>query len=247
MNEILVAIATFLCLTCAGGGIMAMPRNPSSKHLEDGTVATVRRIANLFIVLACVVLGLLMSSAKSNFEAMDHGIHDYATELIRLDRTVQSLGPEGDETHRKLIIYMQWLLSERSTVDADRESERLLDEVGDSLRAIHVPDDQQLTSIWNDARRLYVETARRRWDIVEQSEGTIPVPLLVLAITWLALIFASYGYRAQRNVATVTTLVAAALLMAGSIYLMLAMDAPSSSMAQALDHSFRQARAEIQH
>ena len=69
---------------------------------------------------------------------------------------------------------------------------------------------------------------RRRWVLIEESEGAIPSAFLVMLTAWLVLIFASFGYRAPRNAVVVTTFVTAAFLLAGSIYLMREMTVPFS-------------------
>jgi hypothetical protein len=69
---------------------------------------------------------------------------------------------------------------------------------------------------------------RRRWVLIEESGGGMPAAFLVMVVGWLALIFASFGYRAPRNGVVVRTLVAAAFLISGSIYLILDMNVPFS-------------------
>jgi len=114
-----------------------------------------------------------------------------------------------------------------SSVLEDREAERLLDAVGDALLTIR-PSDPARIELWSDARAYYQNVVKRRWVLIDESDGTIPAPFLVLLVMWLMLIFASYGYRAPRNAVVMTTLVVAALLISGAIYLILDMDVPFS-------------------
>lgn len=69
---------------------------------------------------------------------------------------------------------------------------------------------------------------KRRWVLIEESEGTIPAAFIVMLVAWLVLIFASIGYRAQLNAAVTTTLVISTFLIATAIYLILDMDVPFS-------------------
>lgn len=64
--------------------------------------------------------------------------------------------------------------------------------------------------------------------MLEQSEGAIPAPLLAMVVTWLVLIFGSFGFRAPRNAVVVTSFLVAAALMSGTLYLILDLDAPFS-------------------
>jgi len=245
MSEIRVATLSFLCLIIAGIGTLITYDRLPAKHLQDDTNGTIRLLANVFVVIASLVLGLLMNSAKNTFEAVDHNIHAFATDLILLDRAIRTIGPEADEAHRGLVAYVQQALVRTPVVEADREAGRLLDQVGTSLRAIKLTDAEK-TPIWNDARELYHEVVRQRWVIIEQSDGTIPPPLIIAMIIWLVLIFASFGYRAPRNATVVTMFVVSALLISGSIYLVIDMDVPTSGFFQASSEPLERALAELQ-
>ena len=66
--------------------------------------------------MASLVLGLMLNSTSSTFEAVDRNIHAYATDLILLDRTVRAIGPEADEIHRRLVAYVQRVHSEPNVI-----------------------------------------------------------------------------------------------------------------------------------
>jgi len=245
MKEILIAGLTFLCLAAAGIGAMVMHGRLPERHLQEDTNATVRLVANIFVVMTSLVLGLMMNSARNTYESIDHNIHAFATDLVLLDRALRALEPESEETRRRLVAYVQRAVGDMPVVESDRSAELLLDEVGTTLRAI-TPADDQKAAIWNDARQIYREVVHQRWIIVEQSEGALPMPLVGLVIAWLIVIFASFGYRAPKNAVVTTTLMVGAFLMAGSIYLMLDMDVPSSGLIQASNRSLQRVLADLQ-
>ena len=68
--------------------------------------------------------------------------------------------------------------------------------------------------------------AARRWLIAQQIASNLRWPFLVVLIFWLAVIFASFGLFAPRNMIVVAALFVAALSVAGSIFLILEMDQP---------------------
>jgi len=108
---------------------------------------------------------------------------------------------------------------------SDKTSERLIEDVGTSLRALEPNRDPQL-SIWNDMREQYRKVLELRWSLIEQAEGSLPRPLMLMVVAWLVLIFAVFGFRAPRNAVVVTGFIAAAALMGGAIYLIVDMDVP---------------------
>jgi hypothetical protein len=242
--EVLIAAVTFVLLVGASLGCLIWHVRLSPEQLQEDTNTTVRLVANVFVVIASLVLGLMLNSAKNTFQAVDDGVHAYATDLILLDKTVRSLGSIGDETHQGLIAYLERALSASPGVDADRQAEILLEEVGNRLRAIRITDDQQ-TSLWDEARQLYRDVLDRRWLIVGQSGGTIPMPLVVVVIAWLVLIFASFGYRSPRNTVIIATIIVAALLISASLGLILDMDNPSSGLIQVSDEPLRRVLEQI--
>jgi hypothetical protein len=232
-----VAVATFLCLIAAAFGSLSSNAKLASEHLQEDTNETVRLIANIFVVMASLALGLMMNSAKNTFATNEENVHALATDLILLDRSMRALGSEADEAHRHLVEYVQQSLTDANIVEEDPQAEAFLDAVGTSLRAIRFSDERQI-ALWNDARELYRQTVRQRWIVVDASNGTIPPILIVMLIGWLVIIFASFGYRAPRNVITATSFVLAALLISATLFVIIDMDTPASGLMQASKSPF---------
>jgi hypothetical protein len=130
-------------------------------------------------------------------------------------------------------------------VKGDPAAEFALNEVGNSL-ALLTPDDPGHIALLNNARQQYQRIVEQRWVLVEQSEGVIPRPLIAMLATWLILIFASFGYRAPKNIIVVSMFVIAAFLISASIYLVLDMDIPFNGLIQISDLPLRRALAELQ-
>jgi hypothetical protein len=245
VRELFVAIATFLCLLCAAVGGLLGSAKLRSRHLEDDTNATVRLIANIFVVMTSLVLSLMMNSARNTLELNERNVDALATDLILLDRLMQALGSKADPARRHLVEYVQASLKDANIAEKDPQEEGYLDAVGTSLREIRVSDDQQ-TALWNDARQLYRQTVQQRWVVVDASGGTIPTPLIILVIAWLVMIFGSFGYRAPRNAIVIGYFGIAALLMSGTLFLILDMDAPTMGLIQVSNQPFQRALAELQ-
>jgi hypothetical protein len=246
LSEALEATAVFLCLLGAAFAGWSSNTRLSSKNLQDDTNATVRLVANLFVVMTSLTIGLMMNSAKNSFDANDRNVRTLATDIILLDRTMRALGPSSDEPHRRLIEYVRVSLKNPSIVDEDPRAEALLDAVGTSLRSLRFSDRQQ-TALWNDARALYRQTVQQRWVVVEQPGGSIPTLLIVVLIGWLAIIFASFGYRAPRNAVVLTSFVSAAFLISATLFLILDMDTPATGFIKVSDGPIRHVLTELEH
>jgi len=232
MHEILVAGAIFICLVVAALGCLVLSAKLPEHHRHDETYNVVRLAANIFVVMTSLVLGLLINSSKNTFEAIDRNVHAFSTDLVLLDRSLRHYGPEASDVRKRLAAYLRrgiegtWGPGGASVLE-DRPAEALLDEVGDALMAIR-PSDSARLELWREARTNFQNVVRRRWTLIEESEGTIPNSFLIMLTAWLVLIFASFGYRAPRNAVVAITMVISAFLISGSLYLILDMDVPFS-------------------
>jgi len=250
MHEVLVASAVFICLVAAAlGSFLVSERMPERDRQED-TYNVVRLAANIFVVATSLVLGLMMTSAKNTFESVDQSVHAFATDLILLDRSLKRYGPEADEVRRRLAAYVHqsahvtWEGPNGLPGVEDRVAESLLEDLEASFAAMR-PSDPVRIQLWRDVQTNLQNVVRRRWSLVEESEGTIPTPLLVVVTAWLAVIFASFGYRAPRNAVVVTTLVAAAFLIAVAFYLILDLDQPFAGAIQVSSAPLQRAEEQI--
>ncbi len=249
--ESLVAAVVFALLMTASIGTMLTYSKLPVHHRQDETNTVVRLVANIFVVMTSLVFGLMINSSKNTFGEIDKNVHAFATQIILLDRTLRTYGLEATETRKRLKNYVEKTLTNpaRAATDplvkSDRTSEIALNAVGDSL-ALIVPSDPGHVVLWNDARQQYQRIVEQRWVIVEQSEGVIPRPLISMLTAWLTLIFASFGYRAPRNIIVVLMFTISALLISLSIFIVLDMDIPFSGWIQISDTPLRRALAELQ-
>jgi hypothetical protein len=245
-----VAVLAFLsALGAALLGFLSKTRLPS-EHLGDDTKSVVRLVGNLFVVMTGLILGLMLNSAKNTLETNNRNIRTMATELILLDRTMRALGPETEEARRHLVEYVHIFLNDwqgNPFLD-DPYQEIRLQEVGARLRAIRV-SDEQMVELWNDALELYRQVVRQRWVLVDASGGTIPAPLIIMLMLWLAIIFAGFGYGAPRNTIVTASLFLAASLVSAALYLIVDMDTPSTDIFEPIQVSnvpFQRALVQLQ-
>jgi len=234
-------------LIAASLGSRALYDRIPERHRPKETEDIVRLIANIFVVLASLVLGLMINSARITFDGVDKSVHAYATQLILLDRTMRQYGPETAAARQRLLVYVQQAarhMAQSDPVLGSRTAETMLTDVGNDLRALS-PADSERAALKQRAEQRFETVYEMRWALVEQSDGTIPLPLITLLAAWLVLVFASYGYRAPHNAVVVTSFVVSAALIAGTIYLTLDMDIPFSGTIQASPAPLERAVAEL--
>ena len=76
------------------------------------------------------------------------------------------------------------------------------------------------------------DIAKTRWLLVAQAESSIPRPLLVLVIVWLAIIFLSFGVFAPTNKIVIVTMITVALMVSSALFLILELDGPFNGVIQ---------------
>jgi hypothetical protein len=238
MSAFVVAVLTFLSvLGAALLGLLSKTRLPS-EHLQDDTKSVVRLVANLFVVMTSLFLSLMLNSAKNTLETNNRNIRALATELILLDRTMRALGPETEDVRRDLVEYVQDALNDwhGNPLEQKPHLEARVEAAGTRLKAIRF-SDQQKVDIWHDALALYGQVVRLGWVLADASGGTIPTPLIIMLILWLAIIFAGFGYGAPRNAIMMASFFLAALLISAALYLIVDMDTPTVGMFEPIQVS----------
>ena len=249
MYETLVAGAIFLCLALASLGAVIVSERLPARYRSEDTHNVIRLATNIFVVATSLVLGLLLNSAKNTYESIDRNVHAFATDLVLLDRNLRHYGPEASGVRQQLAAYVRqavagtWPVKGSPVLDDDA-AEHLLDDVGNALMVIR-PSDPVRFELWREAENSLQNVVKRRWVLIEESEGTIPTALLLMLVAWLVLIFASFGYRAPRNAMVTATLVVAAFLISAAVYLILDMDTPFSGPIQISSAPLLRAEAQM--
>jgi len=220
------------------------------QHLHDESLGMVRLCSGVLATLAALVLGLLVASAKSNYDRVNDEVTQAATAIVLLDRTLAQFGPQTDEARGLLRSAVATTASTvfskqgRGVADLD-DPQRLA--VGErfeaQIRTLHAENEVQRT-LQAHALELYTEVAKMRLLTITQAEGSIPAMFLVVLVLWLAIMFAGFGLVSARNPTVIVTLFLCAVSLAGAVFMIEELNRPldglmrvsSSPIRYALDH-----------
>lgn len=247
--EATVALITFACLILASLGTLFTYHRLPEHHLDDKTLDIVRIMANIFGLLSSLVLGLLVSSASSNFGEVNKAVQSYGTELILLDRALRDLGPQGEPARAELIAYVANVVAmrdvERPALPSENKSaEATLHDISERLSAMTLTDPQMISQ--RDIAKAEINTLlRARWAIIDRTEGSVPFPLMVALVVWLAMTMACCGFRAPKNALVVTGFVVSSALLSGAIFMIIDMGRPFDGPIQASSDPFTRALGEL--
>ncbi|MFO1398090.1 MAG: hypothetical protein U1F48_13590 [Burkholderiales bacterium] len=226
-------IASVVCACVIGGALLGLGLRAvlPEHHIGEPSRQIVNVAIGLIATLSALVLGLLVASAKSSFDARNDEVKTSAAKLILLDRTLRQYGPETAplrEVVRKLTqrrIDHAWGNADAGGILTTPADVTSAEQVRTRLFALAPANDAQR---WQLARALAItaEIEQARWLAIEENRSSIPRPFLVVLVSWLTAIFASLGLFAPRNATVYAVLFVCALSVSTAIFLILEMDQP---------------------
>jgi hypothetical protein len=250
MTSMTIGVVSTACVF--GGGLigLALQRLLPKHHLSKESQDLVKLGAGVIATITALVLGLLVSSAKSSFDAMNTRITQAGASVIVLDRMLAEYGPDAKNARAQLRRSLEESLhriwpSERTNGSGTAALERggAIEAVQAALRRLTPQDDAQ-RQLLAQAQEVAREVSQSRWMLIEEGQNELPNTFLVVLVLWLALLFVSFGLFAPRNAMSVIVLFICACSMSAAIFLVLEMNRPldgfikvsSAPMRKALEY-----------
>lgn len=251
MSPISLALIAFACIF--GGTLLgAFLRNRlPGHHLESDTKDAVRLGAGLIATIAALVLGLLIASANGTFESRNGQVKQLTANVLLLDTILALYGPEADGARR--------LLRRDLASFADRIWRENREGSGKPARfeltaaAVEFETELLKLSPQNDAQHYLktmaanasAELAKTRLLLFTSAGRSLPMPFLVVLISWLTIIFASFSLFANRNATMLVALCIYAVSASAAIFLILELSQPFSGLLQISSEPLRNALAPL--
>src|SRR3954464_8807915 len=101
MNATILSVLVFASVFGAALVGMLLQRILPKHHLGADTKDTVKLAMGLVATMAALILGLLVASAKSTYDAESSGVTQMAAKIVFLDRMLANYGPETKETREQ--------------------------------------------------------------------------------------------------------------------------------------------------
>jgi hypothetical protein len=249
VSALLISLIAFLLVL--GGAFLGMYfRNSLPEgHLGPDAKDVIRLSTGLIGTIAALVLGLLIASAKSSYDARDTQVKQITTNVILLDTLLEQYGPDA----RNLRVILRGAVGPMA--------DRVWNEGGNDKSAPFVATAEALAFVKrfqelelnNDARRALhprvlnaiADLTQSRLALFAQAHDSIPAPFLAILIFWLAIIFVSFGLFVQANPTVIVTFFVGALSVSSAIFLILEMDQPFAGLMQISSEPLRHALAPL--
>ncbi len=251
LNPLFISAIVFAVLFGAALFGLRLRQRLPEHHLGTDTKDAVRIGMGSVATMAALVLGLLVASTKSAYDAEKAEVVQMAAKAIWLDRLLVNYGPEAAEC-RTLVKSALHSAVLRIWPDAQLQKHHQLLDPGqvwsrDLPLAIQklTPRDDAQSNFKSQAASAAADLGQMRWLLLEQTESSISTPLLVIMVFWMALTYASIGLFAPPNVTAVTSQLLAALAVAGALFLILELDSPFSGLVRIFSDPMINALQEI--
>lgn len=251
MFSFVIAGIVFVC--SFGGAVLGMRLHTTlpEHYLNASSKDVIRVTSGLLATLVALVLGLLVASAKAEFDAQETGFQQLSSNIIVLDRMLGHYGPGAERAREALrtavetTIKALWPEEGQPSASLDSagistESESLFVVIGN----LTPTTDAQRTA-QSQALSIGVDLARTRWMLSQQQISASSGPFLVVLLFWLFTLFASFGLFAPRNGAVLTAFFVSALSAAGAMFLIADLNRPSDGLIQVSSVPLRYAVSQL--
>ncbi len=206
------------------------------RHLSSDSKEVVKLSMGVVATLAALVLGLLVASAKSTYDARESEINQITAYVILLDNLLAKYGEEAKAARASLreaippVVDQIWREGQSAPLhatpfkaaaegEAFHQRVQKLQGSSDIQRALQ----SRIIQVTNDLMQS-------RFLLFSHLGSSIPVPFLAVLLLWMIILFAGFSLMAPANATTLASLVICALSVSGAIFLILELDQPFSGL-----------------
>jgi len=234
MNASLTTAIISACLLAAVWVGMWLRRFLPEDHLSPDGRENMKLALGLVATMSALLLGLLVSSAKTSYDTTRTQVMEKASKYALLDRVLEIYGPQAAEVRGELRVLiegeMRRLWPDDGHATARTNSQK---QMGNafylSLLRLEARNDTERT-LKAQAASLALDLGQLLSLMEAESLTSISTPMLTVVVLWLVMIFLGFSLFAPSNTTARFTLIASALCAAGAIFLILELDHPFSGL-----------------
>ena len=230
MNSLHVSLVVFVIIFAGSVFGISLRRVLPNGHFCPETETTIRLVMGFLVTMTGLVLGMLVSSAKSSYDGQKTLVAQMSSQIVLLDRALVEYGPETNAIRSQL----------RVTVQA--AADRVWSATGSTPVTLHPEDkmdmlEAQLTDLEprNSSQvnakihllSIFADLRQSTWVLFIQSDtNKLSMPLLIILVSWIVTIFVSFGLYAPPNPTVITTILIGALAVSAAILIIMEMYSP---------------------
>ncbi|HVM50218.1 MAG TPA: hypothetical protein VMU04_19475 [Candidatus Acidoferrum sp.] len=230
MNNALDSLLLLLALIAVVLIGRTVRRRIPEHHLSADSRDAVKLAMGLVATMTALLLGLLVSSAKGTYDTERGEVIQMAAKIAFLDRVLSVYGPETAEARAQFRAVVadgvRRMWPDRLGAPADLSPNAVSGDAAYAAIQQLAPRDDLQRATKAQAIALAQDIGQLRMLLLAQMVPSIPKPLLIAVVCWLVIIFLGFSLLAPPNATTTLALMAAALSVAGAVFLIMELDRP---------------------
>jgi hypothetical protein len=249
MNSIVVSLMVFAFVFAGALAGMALRRVLPEDHLSSDAKDVVKLAMGLVATMAALVLGMLVSSAKSSYDLRKNEVAEMSSRVVAIDQLLASYGPETRESRAQLrdlvAVGLDRIWPGEVSRQVDLRPKENSQDFYNQLQALAPKNNSQGTT---KAEVISMATNLRqaRWRMfIEAEQTSMSIPLLVVLVAWLVAIFVGFGLFAPPNPTVIVTLMICALAVSAAIFIIMELYSPFSGVLKISSAPIREALNQI--
>ena len=228
---------------------MALRRILPEDHLSSDAKDVVKLAMGLIATMAALVLGMLVSTAKSSYDTRKNEVAEMSSRVVAIDQLLANYGPEAKGVRAQLselvVVGLNRVWPEEASGQVDLKPSQDMRDFYSELQTLSPNNDAQ-GATKAEAISMAANLRQTRWRMfVEAEQTSMSVPLLVVLVAWLVAIFVGFGLFAPPNSTVIVTLMICALAVSAAIFIIMEMYTPFSGVLKISSTPIREALSQI--
>jgi hypothetical protein len=251
MNSIVVSSIVLVSVFAGSLAGMALRRALPDDHLGPDAKDVVKLAMGLIATMSALVLGMLVSTAKSSYDTRKNEVAEMSSRVVAIDLLLASYGPETKETRANLrelvVIGLDRIWPGEASRQADLRPKETSQDFYSQLQALE-PKNGSQSATKAEVISMATNLRQTRWRMfIEAEQTSMSIPLLVVLVTWLVAIFIGFGLFAPPNATVIGALLISALAVSAAIFIIMEMYTPFSGVLKISSAPIREALSQIGH
>jgi len=206
---------------------MILPERHFSSEADD----VIKLGLGLITTMNALVLGLLISTARSSYDAKRELVAQMAADTILADRSLALYGSETKEARSALHDLVASLIGQLQSLRGElpkNQSPEVKAGAADFYQMVRrlSPHDADQRVLKAEILRISLEVARIRAVALTQQASSVPALFLVALVFWLTILFIGFGLFAPPNPTVLAALCICALSVSAAVFVIIEMDEP---------------------
>jgi hypothetical protein len=248
MSPLAFGAIVFACVL--GGGLLGtfLRVTLPERHLSAESKDLVRLTMGLIATMSALVVGLLITTAKTAYDTQGSEFRRMSAEVVLVDRLLAHYGPEAKAAREQLrqgaADMLRRMEAGPGLQATPPESTARSEGFYDAIQSLSPQTDAQ-RSLRAEALRMALDVGLMRWLMFAQRGSTIPLAFLVILASWFTILFSGFGIFARFDGTVLATLLLCAFSLAAAIYLIMTLDLPFEGVVRISSDPLRDALRQL--